>query len=94
MGRVHLLVTGWKSASAAMRYFNIDTYVALNVVGLKVVGGSVETVGQPDWLHAAGSDYAQGYLFYEAIPPEELEQILKREQAKYLSVLCNLTFSP
>jgi diguanylate cyclase (GGDEF)-like protein/PAS domain S-box-containing protein len=60
--------------------------VMAHKLGLKVVGEGVETVEQRDWLRAAGCDYAQGYLFSEAIPPEEFGKFLKREQAKRLSI--------
>jgi EAL domain-containing protein (putative c-di-GMP-specific phosphodiesterase class I) len=45
--------------------------------GLKVIGEGVETVAQRDWLRTAGCDYAQGYLFSEAIPPDEFGKLLK-----------------
>jgi EAL domain-containing protein (putative c-di-GMP-specific phosphodiesterase class I) len=60
--------------------------VMAHKLGLKVVAEGVETAEQRDWLRAAGCDYAQGYLFSEAVPPEEFEQVLKREQAEHLSV--------
>ena len=45
-------------------------------LGLKVIGKGVETVEQRDWLKDAGCDYAQGYLFSEAIPSDEFEKLL------------------
>jgi EAL domain-containing protein (putative c-di-GMP-specific phosphodiesterase class I) len=54
-------------------------------LGLKVVGEGVETVGQRDWLRTAGCDYAQGYLFSPALPPEEFGQLLERTRGNDLS---------
>jgi sensor c-di-GMP phosphodiesterase-like protein len=56
--------------------------VMAHKLGLKVVGEGVETVEQRDWLRGAGCDYAQGYLFSGALPPEEFGQYLKRTQPK------------
>jgi sensor c-di-GMP phosphodiesterase-like protein len=56
--------------------------VMAHKLGLKVVGGGVETVEQRDWLRAAGCDYAQGYLFSEAITAEEFGKLLKARRVE------------
>jgi EAL domain-containing protein (putative c-di-GMP-specific phosphodiesterase class I) len=50
--------------------------VMAHKLGLKVIAEGVETEGQRSLLAAAGCDYAQGYLFSKAIPPEEFERLL------------------
>jgi EAL domain-containing protein (putative c-di-GMP-specific phosphodiesterase class I) len=62
---------------ASNRIIAETVIVMAHKLGLKVVGVGVGTVEQRDWLMAAGCDYAQGYLFSEAISPEEFEKLLK-----------------
>jgi diguanylate cyclase (GGDEF)-like protein/PAS domain S-box-containing protein len=50
--------------------------VMAHKLGLKVIAEGVETEGQRSLLAGAGCDYAQGYLFSKAIPPEEFEKLL------------------
>ncbi|MET0857325.1 MAG: EAL domain-containing protein [Telluria sp.] len=59
--------------------------VMAHKLGLKVVGEGVETVEQRDWLRMAGCDYAQGYFFSQALPPDEFGQFLERTRGKYLA---------
>ena len=47
-------------------------------LGLKVIAEGVETKEQRDILAAAACDYVQGYLFSEALSPDEFETFLKR----------------
>jgi polyhydroxyalkanoate depolymerase len=53
-GARHLLVTDWKAATAQMRYFDIDTYLATLNVAIDDLGGKVHLVGlcQGGWLSA------------------------------------------
>lgn len=53
-GAAHVLVTDWKSATPAMRYFEIDTYLAELNVAVDDLGGVVHLVGlcQGGWLSA------------------------------------------
>lgn len=51
--------------------------VMAHKLGLKVIAEGVETNEQLDWLKAAGSDYAQGFLFSEAIPAQQFTQLLE-----------------
>ena len=46
-------------------------------LGLKVIAEGAETNEQLDWLKAAGSDFAQGFLFSEAIPAQQFTQLLE-----------------
>jgi diguanylate cyclase (GGDEF)-like protein/PAS domain S-box-containing protein len=50
--------------------------VMAHKLGLKVIAEGVETEGQRKLLTNAGCDYAQGYLFSKAVPPEELERLM------------------
>ncbi|MES1982375.1 MAG: GGDEF domain-containing phosphodiesterase, partial [Pseudomonadota bacterium] len=51
-------------------------------LGIKVIAEGVETEGQRNLLAVAGCDYAQGYLFYRPMPPEELEKLLLTKASK------------
>lgn len=53
-GAGHVLVTDWKPATARMRYFDIDTYLAGLNVAVDDLGGQVHLVGlcQGGWLSA------------------------------------------
>jgi len=46
-------------------------------LGLKAIAEGVETVAQKAWLTEVDCDYAQGYLFAEAVPPAEFKQLLQ-----------------
>ncbi len=50
-------------------------------LGLKVIAEGVETAQQRDLLAAYGCDYAQGWLYSKAVPPEQFEALLQ-EQTK------------
>ncbi|HEX2531430.1 MAG TPA: EAL domain-containing protein, partial [Burkholderiaceae bacterium] len=45
-------------------------------LGLKVIAEGIETPEQRDLLAAAGCDFGQGFLFSQAIAPEEFEALL------------------
>ncbi|HEX2530093.1 MAG TPA: EAL domain-containing protein [Burkholderiaceae bacterium] len=45
-------------------------------LGLKVIAEGIETPEQRDLLVAAGCDFGQGFLFSQAIAPEEFEALL------------------
>lgn len=53
-GAPRVLVTDWKSATPAMRYFDIDTYLAELNVAIDDLGGQVHLIGlcQGGWLSA------------------------------------------
>ncbi len=55
--------------------------VMAHKLGLKVIAEGVETEQQRDLLAAYGCDYAQGWLYSKAVPPEQFE-ILLRAQGK------------
>lgn len=48
-------------------------------LGLKVVAEGVETEEQLELLAAHGCDYAQGYLFSKPVSPEEMTELLERQ---------------
>jgi EAL domain-containing protein (putative c-di-GMP-specific phosphodiesterase class I) len=45
-------------------------------LGLSCVAEGVETLGEADWLTAAGCDLAQGYFFAPAMPSDQLAPML------------------
>ena len=51
-------------------------------LGLKVIAEGIETAGQRDLLATAGCDYGQGYLFSQAVPADEFEQLLAPAQPR------------
>ncbi len=56
--------------------------VMAHKLGIKVIAEGVETPEQQALLVAAGCDYAQGFLYSKAVPPEEFELILQQSQAR------------
>jgi len=50
-----------------------------HTLNLKVVAEGVETLEQLSFLREQGCDEVQGYLFSPAVPPEEIENYLKKE---------------
>lgn len=47
-------------------------------LGLKVVAEGIETTEQEQSLIDAGCDFGQGFLFSQALPPEEFERVLRQ----------------
>jgi len=56
--------------------------VMAHKLGLKVIAEGVETEGQRKLLTNAGCDFAQGYLFSKAVPPEEFEKLMVSQGLK------------
>ncbi|HEU0187872.1 MAG TPA: EAL domain-containing protein [Gallionellaceae bacterium] len=54
--------------------------VMAHKLGLKVIAEGVETPRQRDLLAAYGCDFAQGFLYSEAVPAAEFEALLKAQQ--------------
>jgi EAL domain-containing protein (putative c-di-GMP-specific phosphodiesterase class I) len=54
--------------------------VMAHKLGLKVIADGVETAAQRDMLTSAGCDYAQGFLYSRAMPPEEFEALLRTQK--------------
>jgi diguanylate cyclase (GGDEF)-like protein len=50
--------------------------VMAHKLGLQVIAEGIETEAQRMLLAQAGCDYGQGFLFSEALPPREFEQLL------------------
>jgi diguanylate cyclase (GGDEF)-like protein len=63
--------------SADSGIFAETIIVMAHKLGLKVIAEGVETVEQRDWLRAMNCDYAQGFLFSEAAPPERFTGMLE-----------------
>jgi EAL domain-containing protein (putative c-di-GMP-specific phosphodiesterase class I) len=57
--------------------------VMAHKLGIKVIAEGVETQEQQQLLIRAGCDYAQGYLYYKAVPAAEFELLL--EAGEYTS---------
>jgi EAL domain-containing protein (putative c-di-GMP-specific phosphodiesterase class I) len=48
---------------------------------VSVVAEGVETQGQLDLLRDGGCDLVQGFFFSRPLPPEEFEELIKRDLA-------------
>jgi diguanylate cyclase (GGDEF)-like protein/PAS domain S-box-containing protein len=46
-----------------------------HALDIKVIAEGIETIGQRAFLHNAGCDYGQGYLFSRPVPANEFEKI-------------------
>ncbi len=62
--------------SVESRIFAETIVMMAHRLGLQVIAEGVETCAQRDWLHGAGCDYAQGFLYAEATSAERFEQLL------------------
>jgi len=61
------------------RLFAETIIMMAHKLGLKVIAEGVETAEQRDWLHTAGCDYAQGYLFSAPLPSHQFASLLSRD---------------
>jgi diguanylate cyclase (GGDEF)-like protein/PAS domain S-box-containing protein len=52
--------------------------VMAHELGLQVIAEGIETPEQQALLHAAGCDYAQGFLFSKAVPAQAFEELVTR----------------
>jgi len=52
--------------------------VMAHKLGLRVVAEGVETAAQSALLALAGCDYAQGFVYAEALPAEQLTELARR----------------
>lgn len=52
-------------------------------LGMVVIAEGVENVEQHDWLLRADCDFAQGFLFSEALPAEAFGQLLRQQPAPH-----------
>ena len=63
-------------ANYESRVFVETIIIMAHKLGLKVIAEGVETAEQRDWLKAVDCDYAQGFLFSEAVNGESFEALL------------------
>lgn len=49
-----------------------------HALGMTVIAEGVEHIEQRDWLLDSGCDYAQGFLFAQAVPADEFVNLLQR----------------
>lgn len=55
----------------------VETIIVMaHKLGLEVIAEGVESTEQCKWLQRQGCDYAQGFLFSEALPPHEFERLI------------------
>jgi diguanylate cyclase (GGDEF)-like protein len=54
--------------------------VMAHKLGLRVIAEGIETPAQRDLLTAAGCDFGQGWLFSKALPPEQMEVLLRQDK--------------
>jgi diguanylate cyclase (GGDEF)-like protein len=64
------------TTNAAHRTIAETMILMAHKLGLKAIAEGVETQEQLNLLKAAGCDYAQGFLFSPALPPEQFEDLL------------------
>ena len=50
-------------------------------MGLKIIAEGIETPQQRAILAAAGCDFGQGFLFSQAVPPEQFSRLLRKDRA-------------
>ena len=59
----------------------VETIIMMaHKLGLKVIAEGVETAEQRDWLREATCDFAQGYLFSQAVSAPEFEKLLRQDK--------------
>ena len=49
---------------------------------MKVVAEGVETLLQQQLVHAAGCQYIQGFLYWRAMPPEQVIALLATDKVR------------
>ncbi len=69
------------TTSAHSRALTDAVIVMAHKLGIELIAEGVETSAQREWLHAAGCDFAQGFLWAQALPADELERLLCAQPA-------------
>lgn len=65
--------------------------VMAHKLSCKVIAEGVETINQHQLLRNAGCDAGQGHLFKKAVPADEFEKLLKKEQSGQITYLDSYT---